>query len=184
MNSIDVVVLVLIGFNAALGLFRGAAWQVLRLASIGLGIWCAVKFGPQFLALLPSSLGLSPETGMIPAQLMIFAFVYLLMFGVTHLLQKSINKVRLGSVDKLLGATLGGLKGAFFCMILLSVQFVPQQVLPDAIMHQFNGHPAEGIPKSRANQVFRTWIAHRVAPFPASGSMAPGAYATGRSKQG
>ena len=59
MNTIDLLVLVVTAFNLILGAIRGAVWQGLRIASIVLGIWAAIRYGEEVLAMFPASLGLA-----------------------------------------------------------------------------------------------------------------------------
>ena len=161
MNTIDLLILVLICFNLLLGAIRGAVWQILRIASIVLGIWSAVTYGREFLAMFPSSWGLDAGHGIILAQIVLFLSVYLVMFGITQIAKKIVDKVKLGSMDRTLGAGLGAAKGALFCCVILYLQFTPLNQI-ESIRDQLYGNEAQEIPASVGNKVFLAYMKERI----------------------
>ena len=162
MNSVDLVILIVIAFNGILGLIRGAAWQILRIGSVVLGVWVAARFGREFLGLFPESFGLSPEIGIHVARIVLFLSVYLIMYGVTNLAQALIKKVKLGGMDRSLGALLGMAKGALLCCLVLYLQLWPLVGEIPIVEDQLHGNVERAIPASKANRIFLEHIRSRV----------------------
>lgn len=162
MNTVDLLILIIVAFNGLLGLVRGAIWQILRLVSIVLGLWAAARYGREFLALFPSSLDISAEMGIHVARIVLFLSVYLVMFGVTNLAQSLVRKVKLGGVDRSLGALLGAGKGAALCCLVLYLQFLPGIRDLDLVKDQLQGNVERAIPASRANPFFLDQVHPRV----------------------
>ncbi len=148
-------------FNLVLGAFRGAIWQILRVASIVLGIWAAIRYSQDFLALWPSSLGLDPEAAPLVSQVVVFLSVYLVMYGVTNLVKGLVDKIKLGWLDRWMGAVIGVLKGCFFCAVVLYLQFTPLGNL-GAFEDQLYGNPDRGLPPSTANRFFLQVMKERI----------------------
>ena len=161
MNSIDAFILVVVCFNLILGAVRGAVWQVLRVASIVLGIWAATRYSDDFLAMWPDSLGIDAAYAPILAQVVVFLSVYLVMYGLTHLVKALVDKVKLGSMDRLMGAGVGAMKGAFFCCVILYLQFTPLGEL-GIIKNQLYGNEEEGVEPSVANGIFLEFMKKRI----------------------
>lgn len=162
MNSIDTFCLVVIAFNVLLGLIRGAAWQIMRLAAIVLGVWCALEQGDRFLSMWPTSWQLTDTAASILARVVVFFSVYLVMFGLTHLARALIDRVRLGGVDRILGGIVGILKGAAFCSVLLYLQFLPPVNEIGIVRDQLYGNPEQDLPPSVANELFIAYLKPRI----------------------
>ena len=162
MNAVDVLVLVLVAFNLILGAVRGAAWQILRIASFVLGFWAARVYGPEVFARFPENWGLAAEPGQAVAYVVVFVSVYLVMFGVTQLVKSAIQKIKLGSTDRTIGAALGAAKGALFASVLLYLQFVPFVNDIEPVRDQLYGNPEESIEPSVANALFLDHLKERI----------------------
>ena len=161
MNSVDIVILVVVATNLILGAYRGAAWQILRLASIGLGIWVAWRFAEPCLAELPESWEISEDYGIYLVRIVLFLSVYLLMFGITNLVKAGIKKVKLGSWDRTLGAGIGAFKGALFASLILYLQLTPLGKI-EAIEDLLHGNEEKNMPSSRANEIFLSYVKDRI----------------------
>ncbi len=161
MNTLDILILIILAFNAILGAVRGAAWQILRLASIFLGVWGAWRFGDEFLRFFPASWGISSEYGIYVARVVLFLSIYLIMFGVTNLVRSVIKKVKLGSWDRTLGAGFGVAKGALFCCIILYLQLTPIGDIT-VVQEQLHGSKDGSIPASRGNELFLKYARERL----------------------
>lgn len=162
MNAIDILVLVLISFNLILGAIRGAAWQILRIAGLVLSYVAAKEYGADFFASFPENWRLSDEPGLVIAHVVVFVSVYLVMFAVTNLVKAIIQKVKLGSTDRTIGAALGAFKGAVFASLLLYLQFVPVVGETETVRDHLYGNEAKAIAPSRANDVFLTYLKARL----------------------
>lgn len=161
MNPLDLLILVFVGFNLVLGIFRGAVWQILRIVAIVLGVWAAGRWGDELHGMFPGSIR-EGSGGRLIAQVVIFLSVYLVMFGVTHLVRGAVKKIDLGSVDRLLGAALGAAKGALIGCILLYLQFVPFVTDIDQVRNWLYGNEREGISHSIANRIFLDHVKDKI----------------------
>lgn len=162
MNAIDTLVLVLVAFNLILGAVRGAAWQILRIATIVLGVWTSREYGRDFFEMFPAGWGLDAEPGLVIAHVVVFVIVYLVMFGFTQLVRSLIQKVKLGSTDRTIGAALGAAKGAFFASMLLYLQFVPFVGDIETVRDHLYGNPEKQVEASHANDYFLTYLKDRI----------------------
>ncbi len=161
MNTLDILILVILAANAVLGAVRGAAWQILRLASIFLGLWGAARYGEEFLGLFPSSWGISEDYGIYVARVVLFLCVYLIMFGVTNLVKGAIQKVKLGSFDRGFGALIGAAKGLIFCTAILYLQLTPIGEIT-VVQDHLNGNEEKSIPPSIGNKMFLKYARERL----------------------
>ena len=162
MNTVDLLILLVVAFNAILGAVRGAVWQVLRVGAIVLGVLVALRYGEPFLAVIPESLGVPRDTaGVILAQVVLFVSVYLGMYGLTSMAKALIDKMKLGSADRLLGALLGAAKGVLFCGVALYLQFTPLVEI-DFVRDHLRGNIEKGIEPSRANRLFLVYLKDRI----------------------
>lgn len=165
-NTLDGLVLVIIGFNLILGAIRGAAWQILRIASIVLGIWAAVHWGEAFLEAFKERVSFTSSYGIIVARVALFFTVYILMYGVTQIVRKIIDKVKLGSIDRTAGAACGAFKGAAFACMMLYLQYIPPVNQFEIVENQLYGTPPGRTDYSRSNFVFlkyvKPWLDERV----------------------
>ena len=163
MNAVDIIVLIVIAFNGLLGAIRGAAWQIFRIGGIALGVWAAARYGDDFLDMWPSSLELSETWGLVVSWVVVFMSVYLVAFGLTQLVKSLIEKIRLGSFDRGLGAGLGVLKGAAFCALAFYIiLLLPRLVVPSLILDQLDGNAAKNIEPSVAHDLFRDYVRSRI----------------------
>ncbi|MEE9394148.1 MAG: CvpA family protein [Planctomycetota bacterium] len=162
MNPIDIAAIILIGFNLILGLMRGAVPQVIKILSIILGVWAAMRYGEVFRDNLPASFGLSDSAGLIIAQIVLFMSIYLVMFGISHLMRKLIQKAELRSMDRVLGGLLGAAKGIIYCCVLLYLQFIPFITEITGVKKQLYGSEAKNIDGSIANRIFISYLKDRI----------------------
>lgn len=154
MNPLDMVILAIIAFNAILGLMRGAIWQILRFASIALGFYVAHKYGEVFLARWPENIRNQTSYAIVVARVVLFMSVYIVMFGITHMVKAFVDKIQLGSVDRLLGAVVGATKGAAFCCVILYLQFIPPISTFPMVKQYLYGDGEKGIKGSKVNDYF------------------------------
>ncbi|MEZ6194447.1 MAG: CvpA family protein [Planctomycetota bacterium] len=154
MNPIDAGLLVIIGINLILGLLRGAIWQVLKLAGIALGVWGAMQYGARFQQMWPDAIRVEGGSGELLAQGVLFLSIYIVVFGISHLLQSLIKKIDLGSLDRLLGGLVGAAKGALIGSVILYLQFLPFVTNFDTVKDWLYGNSERGISPSVGNEIF------------------------------
>lgn len=110
MNGIDILVLLLIGGCAVLGLVRGFVQETLSLIAWVLGIFAIRLFHAPAAALLTPFVGTTSG-----AAILAFALVFGITFGAGKLLARAIGRRTrqsvLGPVDRVLGGGFGAIKG-------------------------------------------------------------------------
>lgn len=149
MNTVDLVVLIILGLNALLGLFRGFARQSLRLAGAILGVTAACGFYDLAGEKLKVWFGLA-DWGATSIKALGFAVVgvsvFLLGQLAAHLAASALEKARLGGADRFLGMVFGAIKGAAICVLLFAGADVFIGHLPKDLSASFeggeNGDPA------------------------------------------
>jgi uncharacterized membrane protein required for colicin V production len=107
-----IVILVLIG--AGFGLLSGFLWQVSRIVSFGVALYASIFFhewasGVLTDAFLQSS---DPRVPRVLAFPVVFLTVYLVLFLITLVLERSIKAARLEPANRAIGAILGATKTA------------------------------------------------------------------------
>lgn len=142
MNLVDILIwLILAGFVVK-GFSNGLVRQICSLAGLLVGGWAAVKYY-HYLAEASRSLIKLPH---YPAEILsfitIFLVVGLLFFQLGHFLTLMLKIVLLGGVNRIGGALLGILEGAFVvCLLMLTVTSKP---MPDKLrMYSMKSATAE-----------------------------------------
>jgi len=111
MTGFDIVVLLVVGFAAATGFFRGFVQEVLALAAWVISLAAIHQFhSPLAAALLPFT---SDKLG--ASAVLSFAILLLLPYGLIKLIAKRMGEVSrnslIGPVDRLIGFGFGAVKG-------------------------------------------------------------------------
>jgi uncharacterized membrane protein required for colicin V production len=160
MNTVDLVVLIILGLNALLGFFRGFARQSLRLAGAILGVTAACGFYDLAGERLKEWFGLA-DWGATSIKALGFAVVgvgvFLLGQLAAHLAAAGLEKARLGGADRFLGMLYGAVKGGAICVLLFAVADVVVARLPQEFRTTFEGE-ADGDPApSQAYKFFQQY---------------------------
>ncbi|MEM6289058.1 MAG: CvpA family protein [Bacteroidota bacterium] len=126
MPGLDVV----IGAVLAVGVWRGrrtgALLQVVGTVGWVVGFVAATALMEPVGEVVASSLGVSERTGPVLGFITVIGAVVALLTAGAHLLRKMLEAVKLGSLDTLGGAALGGVRAAFgVSMALLATSFAP-----------------------------------------------------------
>lgn len=120
-TTLDLVLLALIGVGALRGFMTGASRQLVStigwLVAFVLG---AALMGPIG-ATVVESLGASERTAPVVGFVVVFALALGAVAAIGHAFRKTLEAVKLGGLDKLLGAVFGGLKAALGLSVFLMV---------------------------------------------------------------
>jgi len=116
MTALDIIVLVLIGLGLFTGVRKGLVYAILSLAAwllVVVALW--VLHGPVSEALV----GVVGTTSgaYVLGFVLIFALVFVGGKVVTSRVSKGVRKSRVGSADRLLGASFGALKGLVYATL-------------------------------------------------------------------
>jgi len=118
MTILDIVLVIVWAGITLGGFFKGAIRIVFGLGGVALGIWLSVVVGPDLAVSL---------TGLVNSEWLTLIMAYLLPLGVVALLcllagwgmEKALESLKLGCVNRILGATLAGAAAAAVLAILL-----------------------------------------------------------------
>ena len=126
MNGLDFVIIIILVASVIYSLFRGLVREVFSLLSIVLGFIAASRWYP-FLAgfFLPwiTSNAIANILGFI----LTFIAVSIIISLIGKLVRRFVSFIKLESIDRLLGAAFGILKGVFvvIVLILILIAFLP-----------------------------------------------------------
>lgn len=126
MNTIDVVILIIIGFFAFRGLFRGVVLELLTLVGMLAGYIVALKEMPRLSRFIHSMIPLPEVLANALGFLVCFVGILLLFRWIASLFKHAIKGTILRSVDHIGGLCIGLVKGA----ILVSVIALLVNLLP------------------------------------------------------
>ncbi len=118
-NLLDLILLIPLLLFAYNGFKKGIIIEITTLAALILGIYAALFFSGFTAGMLTSSFNISREYLNIIAFVVTFIVVLILVMIVGRLLEKVVNLLMLGIINKLAGAVFGILKGALLLSILI-----------------------------------------------------------------
>ena len=143
MNYIDIVFVALLVWSMIRGFRKGLIVQIVSIAALVLGVYCSVYFSHEAIPYLQKAIG--SQSTLLP--LLSFAATFAAVIIAVHLIGKSVEKlidiIALGLVNKLLGAFFGVLKSALIISVLLSlmyqidnkVKYIPASLPKGSILH-------------------------------------------------
>lgn len=154
MNSVDLIVLVVVLLNGAIGAYRGFTWQAFRLGSLVLAFWVGSRCSTVVAEAPPISwLGWESPAPQILSWVAIFVLTYLIMGWLGNRMKTWIERARLTSSDRSLGFLLGSAKGVIFVAIALHVLLMFKPFLPRTIEEQIWSEHG-----SRAAELHNEWL--------------------------
>lgn len=122
---IDIVLLIIIGGSALLGLIRGLVGTLVSTAAWLLAGWVTFEFGGEAASWLSDD-GKPTMTELFGGYALSFVVVMVVVALVGALARSMVRSVGLSGVDRMLGAALGLLRGAFLaCILVLLMGFTP-----------------------------------------------------------
>ncbi len=122
---IDLVLLIIIGGSILLGLLRGLVGTLVSTVAWLLAGWVTFQFGRE-LAFWLSDDGTPTMTELFGGYALSFVSVMVVVTLIGALIKSMVQSVGLSGLDRLLGAGLGLLRGAFLaCLLVLLLGFTP-----------------------------------------------------------
>ncbi|HBK45178.1 MAG TPA: colicin V synthesis protein [Xanthomonadaceae bacterium] len=127
---IDLILLVVIGVSALLGLLRGFIGIVVGTLSWLLAGWATFQFGGAAGFWLAK--GAAPSmTQSLSGYVLMFVGVLVTVAAIGMVVRAGVQAVRLNGTDRMLGFALGAVRGAFFaCVLALLGSFTPLTAEP------------------------------------------------------
>jgi membrane protein required for colicin V production len=141
MNFIDAIIIIILAFAVIRGFTNGLVKEVASLAALILGIWGAIKFSDYTAGKLYDNFNMTGKYVGIISFVVTFGIIAIVIHFIGVLLDKLLEAVALGFVNRLLGMVFGLIKS----VLILSVIFV----VLNAIDTRRPFLPKERIEKSR-----------------------------------
>ena len=138
-EALDIAIIVIIAVSAIWGAFKGFVRQIVSIAALVLGIWCAFKF-TSFLSIQAKEL-LSLETAQQTLHIIMFAAIFIVAVILAHIVGRGIEGIiklgMLGWLNRLLGFLFGALKATIILSIAVYIvnytnnllHIIPQGIL-------------------------------------------------------
>lgn len=125
MQTYDVLMLFVLLGSTLFGLWKGMAWQIASLASLIVSYFAARQFSDR----LAPTFGEHAPLNKFVAMLVIYIVTSFVIWMIFRLVSRAIDRVRLESFDRQLGAILGFAKGILLCV---AITFFAVTLLPQA----------------------------------------------------
>jgi membrane protein required for colicin V production len=125
MQTYDALMLVVLIGTTMFGFWKGMAWQIASLASLVVSYYAALRFSTQ----LAPIFGEHAPLNRFVAMLAIYIATSFVIWMIFRLVSQIIDRVKLESFDRQLGAMLGLAKGVLLCV---AITFFAVTLLPPA----------------------------------------------------
>jgi len=114
MQAYDIAMIVVFLGTAAWGYMKGLAWQVASIASFVASYFVAMAFRGLLAPLLPGE----PPLNNVLAMLILFVATSLVVWLGFRFVSEAIEKLKLKSFDRQIGALVGAAKGVLYCVAI------------------------------------------------------------------
>lgn len=134
MNTLDLVILVVVLVGIVRGLSTGGIKQVLSLAGVVIAFIGAARLSTAFGDGIAGAIGVSERLAPIVSFVIVFFAIQLAAFGLGRLLETFLKTLKLGFLNNIAGAALGGFKAVLVVsLVLFLARFVgiPGQEVED-----------------------------------------------------
>ena len=118
MNIFDFVIIIILGIFIFNGFRKGFLREIAGLVGIIIAFILAVRLMDDFSVIMSHYVGLSPRVAVIVTAVVIFILVVVLFILTAKILRKLMELATLGWIDRLLGSSLGLLKGVIIVSVL------------------------------------------------------------------
>lgn len=142
-NILDIIILLCLVPAIIHGLSKGFVDQAISLVALVAGAWLSFKFSEPFGVWLKAYLDLSGTVLQVIAFVLILVFVVLILRLAGKLIEKFLEIVMLGWLDKLLGMVFSIVKATLFIGLLLilfdtlneTLQLVPARTIGESVLY-------------------------------------------------
>jgi membrane protein required for colicin V production len=143
MNYLDIIILVILGFSVITGFINGLVKEVASLAALIFGIWGAIKFSGFTSAKLYEYFDMSGQYIGIISFIVTFIIIVLVIHFMGTLIDKLMEAIALGFLNKLLGTVFGLLKATLILSVVFVVlnsidarrPFLPQEKIEESMLY-------------------------------------------------
>ena len=149
-GALDIIILVIIAASAVWGIFKGFVRQIVSIAALLLGVWCAFKFTAYLSAQAKELLSLSIAQNTL--HIIMFVVIFILVMILAHFIGKGIEGIvklsMLGWLNRLLGFLFGALKATIILSIAVylinyinnMLHIIPQDIFSSSRGYAFLEH--------------------------------------------
>lgn len=116
-NTLDLIILVVIGLSSLLSLYRGFFSEFFSLATWAIAIWLPFNYTEQFMAFLPDTVE-SPSARWFIAAGTLFIGAMVVGGVLSFMLRKILGATGLGLADRILGVGIGAVRGVLIVAIV------------------------------------------------------------------
>lgn len=147
MNYIDIILMVPIIWFVYQGFRKGFIIELASLVALILGIYAALYFSAYAANFLANNIEMDPKYVPVVSFIITFIVIVFLVFSIGKLLEKVINMIALGFVNKMMGGVFGLLKGAVMISIVIMIitHFNADFISPEKKTRSMLYTPIEGI---------------------------------------
>jgi membrane protein required for colicin V production len=114
MQAYDILMLIVLVLAIIWGAWKGLAWQIASITSIGLSYFVALHFRQPLAGVITAS----PPWNIFLAMLILFLGTGLIVWVGFNLVSELIERVKLKEFDRQLGAVFGAAKGVLLCVLV------------------------------------------------------------------
>lgn len=119
MNTLDLIILVVVLVGLVRGLSTGGIKQVLSLAGVVIAFIGAARLSTAFGDGIAGAIGVSDRLAPIVSFVIVFFAIQLAAFGLARLLETFLKTLKLGFLNNIAGAALGGFKAVLVVSLVL-----------------------------------------------------------------
>jgi len=147
MNIIDIVLLIIFAWFAYQGFKKGFVIELASLVALVLGIYAAIYFSGYAADFLVNNLDMDNDYIPVTSFVITFIIVIVIVYVIGRILEKLVNMVALGFLNKLAGGAFGILKAAVFVSIFFlilnhyNINFISAEKKDNSLLYS----PIEGI---------------------------------------
>jgi membrane protein required for colicin V production len=123
MPYVDLVIVVVILIFSGKGFIKGFFNEFLTFLGFIVAFFFSTNMYKEFGTLISSILGVSQSLSRFVAFLIIFLIIIFAFAAAGHLLSKGAKKLKVGGMDRTLGAVFGAAKGALLIGVILTVLY-------------------------------------------------------------
>jgi len=121
MNYFDIIIIIPLLWGAYKGFKKGLIIGIASLFSLFLGVWGGVKFSAISAKYLSDMFNIAEKIMPLISFAITFILIVIAVFALAKLLERFINMIALGLVNKIAGSTFGSLKFALIISVVLNL---------------------------------------------------------------
>ena len=136
MQTYDLIMLAVLVGCTFFGAWKGMAWQLASLGSLGLSYFVALRFSDQ----LAPYLGEKAPLNRMAAMLVLYLATSLAIWLLFRVVAGIIDRVKLTEFDRQVGALFGLAKGVLLCVVITFFAVTLSETAREQILHSRSGH--------------------------------------------